>query len=187
MIPQKTIETVAQLAKHQAETTGTPSVFHVEYINDVAQRLSDELQARKNIVALGTNLMDYMVGVALTQHRVKEHVQMGEAEAKKILDTFSEITDAEKDAVLWCVHEHHGSAKFHSLESEICCNADCYKFVSVKGFFGGLNAGSGRNYTEALDVYKAKVAEKWNALSLEMCKKELEPQYKAIQQFLSHT
>lgn len=187
MISQETIKTIAHLAKQQAETTGTPSVFHVEYINDVAQRLAEELHARKDIVALGTNLMDYMVGVALTQNRVTEHVQMGEIEAKKILDTFSELTQEEKDEVIWCIREHHGVNKFHSLESEICCNADCYKFVSVKGFFGGLNAGGGRSYEEALDVYKKKVEEKWNALSLPKYKKELEPQYKAIQQFLSYT
>jgi len=187
MISQKTIEIVGQLAKQQAKTTRTPSVFHVEYINGVAQRLADELHAKKDIIALGTNLMDYMVGVALTQNRVKEHIQMGEREAQKILDTFSEITEEEKDEVLWCVREHHGAEKFHSLESEICCNADCYKFVSAKGFFGGLNAGGGRSYEEALDVYTKKVEEKWNALSLPKYKKDLESQYKAIQQFLSHT
>ncbi|MFA5031151.1 MAG: hypothetical protein WC495_06220 [Patescibacteria group bacterium] len=187
MISQKTIETIARLAKQQAITTGTPSVFHVGYINEVAQRLAEELHARKDIVALGTNLMDYMIGVALLQNRVKEHVQMGVDEAQKILRDFSEMTAEEKDEVLWCVREHHGVNKFHSLESEICCNADCYKFVSVKGFFGGLNAGTSRSYEEALDVYKKKVEEKWNALSLAHYKEKLEPQYKAIKQFLSYT
>jgi hypothetical protein len=186
MISQKTIETIARLAKQQAITTGTPSVFHVEYINEVAQRLALALHANKDIIALETNLMDYMVGVALSQNCVSEHVRMGEIEAKKVLDTFSEMTAEEKEEVLWCVREHHGVNKFHSLESEICCNADCYKFVSVKGFFGGLNAGTSRTYQEALDVYKKKVEEKWNALSLADYKKELEPEYKAIKLFLSY-
>jgi hypothetical protein len=128
--------------------------------------------------------MDYMLTQALAQNKQKEHVTMGVAEAKKLLNNFDGMTEQEKENVLACVSEHHGVKKFHSLESEICCNADCYRFLSVKGFVGGLNSGAERPYDHIVQVYKEKVEEKWNALSLDVCKKELEPQYNAIKEFL---
>jgi len=36
-----------------------------------------------------------------------------------------------------------------------------------------------------IKLYLKKADEKWNVLSLEICKKELEPQYKTIKDFLT--
>ena len=160
MIPENILSEVAELAKQQAESTRIPSVFHVLYINDVGQRLAVTLGARTDIVFMGTNLMDYMVGVAVREGRVKEHRDMGVKEAENILTKYPELSADDKEKILWCIRDHHGAKKFHSLESEICCNADCYKFLSIKGIIGGLNSGKDRGVEEVVTIYREKIKEK---------------------------
>jgi hypothetical protein len=180
MISENILKDLAEQAKKQAENTGVPSVFHVTYINDIGQRLAVKLHARPDIVYLGTNLMDFMVGVAVREGRVKEHRDMGVKEAANILSKYPDLDPVDKDKIMWCIRDHHGAKKFHSLESEICCNADCYKFLSIKGVIGGLHANQDRNLEEVVKIYREKIKEKHDALSLDICKKELKKQYKII-------
>ena len=90
----------------------------------------------------------------------------------------------EKENVLHCIREHHGVDTFYSLESEICCNADCYRFISVEGVVGGAMDFREISVSDFVELFSEKAEEKWYALSLDMCKKELEPQYRAIKTFL---
>jgi len=38
-----------------------------------------------------------------------------------------------KDTLINAVYAHHGAIPFISVESEICANADCYRFAHPKG------------------------------------------------------
>ena len=74
--------------------------------------------------------------------------------------------------------------KPHSLESEIYCNADCYRFASIKGFIGGLRFTRDTPLNDLIRLLEAKANEKWNALSLNICKKELKSERKQIKQII---
>jgi len=185
MIPPNCLQAVTQLALIRAQETYLPPEALILLTNEAGKRLAKELGANANVVLLGTCLMDYMLAQAVSEGKRKEHIAMAEAEATRILGQYPEISPEEKDEVLWCIREHHGVKQFHSLESEICCNADCYKFLSVKGLLGVM-LGSKRSYEETVDMIRGKVEEKWHALSLPVCKQELTLQYKAIKSFLSH-
>jgi len=130
-------------------------------------------------------LMDCMLGTAYKEARMPDHISMSAKKAGAMLSEYSDISDEVKENIVSCVREHHGFKKFSSLEAEICCNADCYRFSSIRGFIGGIHHGREMQLKDLLNLYKDKSDEKWNALSLDICKKELEPEYKAIQKLIS--
>lgn len=147
--------------------------------------LAQKLGADENVVLLGALFMDSMLSLAIKQDRVEEHIQMAEDKAKRILSRFPKVSKEEKKNILHCIREHHGAGSFYSIESEICCNADCYKFLSIEGIIYGIHEKD-MPIGNLVILYKKKVEEKWNALSLDICKKELEPQYRLIKKFFSY-
>ncbi|PIY80258.1 MAG: hypothetical protein COY80_03765 [Candidatus Pacebacteria bacterium CG_4_10_14_0_8_um_filter_42_14] len=183
-IPNKLIQLSKDFAASQAEEFGVPSVFHLDLSYRKGQWLAEKLNANREIVAIGTYLMDCMLGVAFKEGRAAEHVKMSKIKAEELIDGFS-ITKDYKDNILACVSEHHGKEKFYSLESEICCNADCYRFASVEGFVGGIHHGREMDITDLLNLYRDKANEKWKALSLDICKADLKNDYQAIKQLIN--
>ena len=182
---QKILEISKEFAVSQAEEYGLPSLFHLELSYKKGQWLAEELGADKDIVAIGTYLMDCMLGVAFSEGKKEEHVEMSKKKAQEIFSDF----DLDKEVlenILTCVSQHHGNVEFSSLESEICCNADCFRFASVDGFIGGIHRGRKMKLSLLLGLYGAKADEKWNALTLDICKTELKIQYDSIKQLISN-
>lgn len=179
-ILENLLEKSKNFALLEAERTKVPSPFHVTYTYEVGQKLAIKLGANTQIVAIGTYLMDCMLGQAFTQGKQAEHVAMSAEKTSEILSKISDIDRSTKSNILACVTEHHGVEQFSTLESEICCNADCYKFASIEGFIGGIHHGRIMPITDLLKLYEIKATEKWQALTLPICKQELEPQYQTI-------
>lgn len=157
-----------KFALEEQKRTGMPLLNHIELSLEVSQKLAKILGADEQVVTAGSYLMDCMIGQALKENRLKDHVAMSEAKASDLLEKYS-IPNKIKENIKRCVREHHGAKKFYSLESEICCNADCYRFISIKGL---------------VKLLDEKANEKWNVLTLKECKEELRPQYEIIKKHL---
>ena len=104
--------------------------------------------------------------------------------AKEFLSNYPLEEDI-KQKVFYCIMEHHGS-KFSCIESEICANADCYKFLVPKKilrmFYNWKQRGY--NFEEIFILAEEKLDEKWKALTLDICKKELADQHEVIEKML---
>lgn len=185
MITKKLIKTINDFAYSEVQKYGVPSKFQVDFTNEKGQWLAEELKANRDVVLLGTLLMDSMLGKADKDNKRQEHIEMSYQKAKEILNKDKDITNDEKENVLNCVKQHHGTKDFFSLESEICCNADSYKFASVKGVVGSIKNMRAILLDDMVKLFNDKADEKWNALSLDICKKDLEVQYKTIKAFLN--
>ena len=128
--------------------------------------------------------MDCMLGPAFKAGKMQEHVSMSVIKAYELLSQNTEITPDEKTNILKCIEQHHGAKIFFSLEAEICSNADCYRFASVKGFLGSLAYGPNLPFEARIKLLNDKADEKWNLITLNMVKKELAPQYESIKNLL---
>lgn len=184
MIAKDTVEKAKQLAYSDSIENGVPSLFQIDYAVEVAVRLSGIVEADANIVHVGAYLMDCALGVAYKQRRLADHINMSHKKAKEFLGSFKDITQSEKESILGCVLEHHGMTQFSSLEAEVVCNADCYKFLSVKGVIGGIAHMRDMEVEQLIQIFKAKADEKWGALSLDVCKEELKDQYDSVKRLL---
>lgn len=180
----KLLQKAKEFALEQSKITGAPSIFNLKLSNEKGQWLAEELGADKTIVLIGTSLMDCQLGLVMKQGKIDKHIEMSAKKTEELLAKFPKINSETKEKIVYCVRQHHGAKKFHSLEAEICCNADCYRFASIKGFVDVLRTFGDISTIELLKLLDSKADEKWQALSLHICKKELEPQYKLIKTFL---
>jgi len=149
----------------------------------IAEELAEKLNANKDIVILGSVLMDLKRKQAMEEGRIKDHVKMSHDAAAEFLNQFN-IPKEDKQKILNCVEAHHGDVPFACIEAEICANADCYKFLHPKGVLLYFTILGKRfdDFPKVLEGVEEKLEEKHNALTLDISKKELEPYYKAFKE-----
>lgn len=182
---EKFLVEARKLAYGEEKRTGQPIKANIELATEIGKRIAKELGANVDVVEAGTLLMDCALGQALIEKRLPDHIKMSAEKADEILEKAS-LSVKEKENIRHCILEHHGVNKFYSLESEIVCNADCYRFVSVQGFSHSMRYMRDMPFADLVKLLNEKVAEKWNALSLDICKEELEPQHKTILEILKY-
>ncbi|PIV09389.1 hypothetical protein COS51_03360, partial [Candidatus Roizmanbacteria bacterium CG03_land_8_20_14_0_80_36_21] len=112
MITQFLIDDITKFSTNQSELYGVPSLFQLNLSKEKGQLLAQELKANKEIVLLGTLLMDCMLGPTFKAGKMQEHVSMSISKADELLSKDSEITRDEKINILKCVEQHHGTDKF---------------------------------------------------------------------------
>lgn len=178
------LEEVKKLAYAEVERTGMPLRQHVDLSYFKGIELAKKLNANVDVVAAGTLLMDCMIGQALQENRLADHVQMSLDKANELLEK-SSLSEEDKENIRHCITQHHGAEKFYSLESEICCNADCYRFASIEGFMYAARYLRDMPFEGLVKLLKDKTKEKQNLISLEVVKKELEPQYRVVNNLLA--
>lgn len=174
-----------KLAYNEVEKTGMPIKLHVGLACGVGKRLAKKLKANAGIVEAGTLLMDCLIGQAIRKEKLEKHVEMSLDKTNELLGQ-STLSDKEKENIRHCALEHHGVDKFHSLESEICCNADCYRFASVKGITYAMRFLREMPFKDLIELLEKKFNEKVSVLTLDVCKRELKEEIKLIKSFLVH-
>ena len=183
---KKLIKKAEKLALSEIKKYNAPSVFNFNLSNKKGQLLAGKYKARKDIVLLGTVLMDLKIGQALSENRLKEHIKLSSTAAKNFLE--KEINDKKIiETILNCVEAHHGTIKYESKEAEIVANADCYRFLTINGFLRVIADFSreGMPFNEAIKLAEEKAEEKWSIISLPEAKNELEPDYKLIKNLIN--
>ena len=172
---------VSEIKKYK---TGPPR-FLFDAANQKGKELAEKYKVDVDIVQVGTRLMDLKLGEAMANKKPKEHIEMSVEAAKEFLSQY-DLDKEVVDKIVNCVEGHHGTTKWICKEAEICANADCYKFLQVRTWMAFFNYLGKRDTTfdEDLRYAEEKADEKWNVLSLEIPKKELEPQYKMIKEMV---
>lgn len=172
------IQKARELALSETEKNGTPIKEHFELANSKGQEIARKLKENKDIVLLGTILMDLKLGECLKEGKLSEHVKRSSEAAKIFLNQFK-IDQKVKDKIINCIEAHHKEIPFSCKEAEICANADCYRFLHPRGVFAYFKLLGTRfsEFEKVMEAAEAKMEEKKKILSLDICKKELEPYY----------
>lgn len=175
---QDIINQAKNLAISEISKYKVPKMEHFLLANEKGQELAIKLGADKDIVLLGTILMDLKIGACIKENKLAEHVKDSSAEAQNFLKQFN-LDEIVFKKIVFCIEQHHGTKDYYCLEAEICANADCYRFLSPEGFFHGLLIFGNRlsNFNEALTNLENKVEEKYNIISLDICRQEVEENY----------
>ncbi|MCD4704894.1 hypothetical protein K8R66_02340 [bacterium] len=179
------VQKAKEYAISETEKFGTSIMDHFELSENKALELAEKFDVNIDIVKIGVYLMDVKLGEAKKSDKLTEHVQMSVGATKEFLSKFN-ISDEEKDKILNCVGAHHAQIPFICKEVEICCNADCYRFIHPRGIFAYLNLLGRRfdNVDDCLKQVEKKMEEKYNALSLDICKEELEEYYQKFKRLI---
>ncbi|MFZ2664288.1 MAG: hypothetical protein WAX66_02915 [Patescibacteria group bacterium] len=179
------VKTAQESIYKEIQETGTPPKLQIDLSYEVGIKLAKNLNANVNVVKIGTLLMDLLIGRAIKENRQNEHIQMSLEGANAILKRFN-IKENIKENIRHCILEHHGVKKFYSVESEICCNADCYKFLSIRGFLYAVRFMRDMPFEDLVKLLSAKFNEKSNALTLDICKEELKKEQVVISDILNY-
>jgi hypothetical protein len=179
------VQEARKLAVSEIEKYGLPHMIHFEISEKKAIELAEKLNADKTIIQIGVYLMDLKLGQAVHENKVAQHIQMSADAAKEFLNQF-DIDSSSKEKILNCIEAHHGNVPFHSIEAEICANADCYRFIHPRGFFLYLTILWKRkpDFMDCLVEAEKKLDEKYGILSLDICKEELEAYYRTLKQYI---
>lgn len=175
-----------QYAKREISQFGVPDEAHFDFCLEKALWLAHVLGANANLVSIGVTMMDIKLGQAFHEKRVKDHVVMSMQATREFLSSFH-LSQTEQENILNAVEAHHGGIPFRSIESEICANADCYKFIHPKGVFIYLTILGKRmaDYRACLDQAEAKMDEKIEILSLPIAKGELQVFYEVFKKYFA--
>lgn len=179
------VEEARKYAFSEMEKTGSPDKILFEISEMKALELAERLGADKTIVHVGVCLMDIKLGQAKKEKRLVDHTQMGAAATREFLKQF-DLNEEVKKKMVNCVEAHHRTIPTTSVEADICANADCYRFIHPKGFFRFLTIlGTwGLSFEKCLQQAEEKLDEKYDILSLDIAKEELEPYYATLKKYL---
>lgn len=178
---KEAIKDVREWSLREILNTGSPPLELHKICVETAHRLAKKNDVDVEVITLGIELIDIKLGESIKKGEVKNHVKISEDAAKEFLNKY-DIDNKMKENVLSCIREHHGNV-FSSKESEICANADCYKFLTLKGFIlftAEIKEREDKSFNEALKYAYEKYKEKKKILTLEYSKKELESEMKII-------
>lgn len=154
----------------------SPQHIHVAY--QKGKMLADFYRADKLIVLVGLYLMDIKLKAVRKLGRKSEHVAMAVEFTREFLKGY-DITLDEVNKIINCIEAHHGAVPFQCVEAEICCNADCYRFLSPTGVFSYFAFLSKKMdlVEEIISKVNSKMQEKYKLISLDVAKEELENYY----------
>ena len=180
------IEEARELSREMIEKYGLPTIEGTELIVKKGQEFARKLNADEKIVIISCYLMDSGLGKAFQQGKIKEHIIMGIEIAKEFLNKF-DLSEEDKEKIINSITAHHGEVEHICIESEIVKNADNFRFLTptriAKTIFNGRDYG--RDFKGTIEFLKSKVEEKYNLVTLDVCKEEAEENYKVIKEFLN--
>ncbi len=150
-------------------------------------KLAKEYGANENIVKIAISMMDSKLPEAAHLGIGKQHIAMSADATKELIKDVDCLNEKEKENIIRCVEEHHGVEDYYSIESEVCANADCYKFVSPKGvlFYSSMLGRRFHDFNKELEQLNFKLNEKHNTISLPMVREELEQYYQFFQKSIN--
>jgi hypothetical protein len=180
------IEQAHAYALKEISLYGTPTKERFFLSNDKWQGVAQQLWADENIVMLWTILMDLKIGECLKEGKLDEHITRSSQAAQEFLQQFDLDHDV-LQKIIACIESHHGVEKYPCLEAEICANVDCYRFLHPRGFISAvaLFGNEDGDLDNVLNLLESKIDEKYNALSLNICKQELEPYYQEFKKLIT--
>ena len=179
------IDKAKLFAMLEIEKNGAPALEHFELSNQKGKELAEKYNVDKDLVMLGTILMDLKLGECIKEGKVEEHIERSVEATDKFLTDLN-VDEETKGKILNCVEAHHGTKEYICKEAEVCANADSYRFIHPNGVFTFFSVLGKRfdNLTPVLEQVEKKMDEKWNVLSLDFCKQELEPYYNEFKELI---
>ncbi len=182
---KEVIDKARTWALEEIEKNGTPAIEHFDLSNSIGQNLSEKFDADKDIVLIGTILMDVKLGECFREGKLQEHVKRSSDASKMFLKQY-DIDEDTFNKIVNCIEAHHGKIAFLCREAEICANADCYRFLHPKGVFAYFKLLGKRfsEFSKVINQVNTKMEEKWTILTLQECKNELMPYYETFKKYL---
>lgn len=177
------VEEARKLMQKQTEKNQAPAWALTELAVKKGKELAKKHKANQEIVLLALYLAHLVFSKVLKDKIQQTHERRSLKLAKQFLDKHKYPRD-KQTIILNAIASHHGKVPFQSKEAEVMINAECFKFVTVKGSLIFLHelGRRGYSYEESVDSVFYKMSEKKKLLTLPDCQKEAAKNIKKIKE-----
>ena len=167
------VEESKKLMKQAILKNDAPSWLLTELVVEKGKELANKYDADEELIITSLYLAHTVFSKGLKDEIQQQHTKLSSEMAKKYLDKW-EVPEEKQKIIINAIKAHHGKIPTESKEAEIVKNAECYKFITVKGCLILLHdlGRRGHSFEEALDYMFYKLGQKLGYLTLDECKKD---------------
>ncbi len=173
------MQKIRQNGLYEIKKGNAPPEIYTRLAIEKGIELAKELNADPQVVEAALWLGDSQLVLCMKQNRPQEHVKVSAEFARTAMKEVGASAEFIENAVQ-AMTEHH-SMQHKSLEGEIVANADGYKFLQPLGLLAlVMKDAKKRSDIETLRYALSKLEEKWNVLTIQQCKDEMQQNYDAL-------
>ena len=170
----------------QTKKNKAPAWALTEIAIEKGEQLANQYHVDKDLVLISLYLQHTVFSRVYKGEIQKNHPQLSAEFSKKYLEEWG-VSEKDKKVILNAIEAHHNAIKATSLVAEVVKNAECFKFVTVKGALIWLHELGlrGVSYEESVERVIEKMEQKKKLLTLSACIEEAEKNCKDIIQIFS--
>lgn len=176
------VEEARKLMQRQTKKNQAPAWALTKLAIKKGKELARKYKVDREIVLLALYLA-HLVFSKIPRGKIQRtHEILSLKPAQQFLEKNHYPQDKQK-MVLNAIAAHHGKVPFRSREAEIMVNAECFKFVTVKGCLIYLHelGQRGYDYQKSVELVFYKINQKRKLLTLPGCQKEAAGNIKKIE------
>ena len=180
------IEKSRQLMYEQTLKNGNPPLALTDLAVQKGRELAKKYKANEDLVVISLYLAHTVFDQERKSEIQKNHPALSAEFDKKYLEQWG-VDEKDQKIILNAIQAHHAKVPIESLEAEIMKNAECYKFVTLKGCLIFLHDLGNRQMTfkESVEYVLYKMNQKLKLLTFDDCKKEAEVNCKKIRELFN--
>ncbi len=179
------VELSKELMYKQTQKNNSPVWLLTEIAIEKGKKFSKKYNVDERLVLTSLYLAHTSFNFKWKKEILSNHPTLSAEFVKKYLDKWK-VNKKEQKIILDAIKYHH-TQKNSSKIAEVMRNAECFKFVTVKGSLIWLHALGKRGYTydKAVEKVLHKMEQKRKLLSLDSCVKEGEANCKQIRKMFA--
>ena len=167
------INQAKKLMQKMTQKNKAPEWLLTEIAVSKGEKLCKKYNVNRRIVITALYLAHIIFDTKIGGKTQKEHPKLSAKQAKKYLKQWG-LNKGEEEIILNSIEAHHEHVATKSLEAEVVKNAECFKFLELRGTLIHLHALGKRDmeFEDSIKEVKRKMEQKYNYLTLPDCKKE---------------
>ena len=168
--------------KKQTKKNSSPAWELTEIAVKKGEELSKKYKVDRNLVIISLYLAHTRFNINKNSPIRINHPELSSKFTKPYLDKWKVPID-KQEIIFNSIEAHHGKIKPKTLIAEVVKNAECYKFVTIKGaliFLHELGRRDKLGYKESIKEVLEKVDSKYKLLTFPECKEEAKKNVKII-------
>ncbi|MBN2330362.1 MAG: hypothetical protein JXC85_00970 [Candidatus Aenigmarchaeota archaeon] len=180
------VEKAKELMRQQTEKNRSPAWLLTEMAVEKGRQLARKHGADERLVVASLYLAHTIFDQKFMGEVQKKHTKLSAEFVRKHLDEWN-VAEDDKKSILNSIRAHHNHVPTESLEAEVMKNAECFKFVTLKGSIIFLHECGmrGDDFETAVEHVLKKMGQKRKLLTLPDCIDEADENIKVIKEFFS--
>ncbi len=184
---ESTVSKARELMRQQTEKNKSPAWLLTEMAVEKGRELAKRHGADEELVVVSLYLAHTVFDQEFMGKIQKKHTKLSMEFVKGYLDEWK-VREDDREIILNSIEAHHDHVPTRSLEADVMKNAECFKFVTLKGCLIFLHECGLRkdDFKTAVDHVLKKVEQKRKLLTFPDCEKEADENIRKIKEIFGN-